>query len=327
MSLNVMQAYMDFKKNIICDYASLVLEKYYKKQTFSKLANTYVKIRYEDLDSELVKTHEPKKVISILNTHLISKAKKLLKKDKDFALEQMLYFFGFVYQLDNIVSVDDEILLSKINEYRKNTLNFVALSKNSFLGIKKDHDKRLANFYKQFEDNYFALDVKKTSSKVVRDVKLTHSVPMSKLYSDYAIDNVFNNGVVGENKLFIEYYMTALRVLRDAEYYEFNRQYMVEFNPEIIVKEEKIRRLLNIIDNDLMKDKISLKITYTDYLNNKDKITKIIKKGYSFTLVIDDKYEYLDNELLLCNLFRYVIIPKDVSKNKTSTINNGVIIK
>ena len=93
----------------------------------------------------------------ILNNHLISKAKKLLKKDKDFALEQMLYFFGYIYQLDGIINIEDDILVNKINDYRKNILKFPSLGKTAILNIKKDHDKRLNNFYKQFEDNYFAL--------------------------------------------------------------------------------------------------------------------------------------------------------------------------
>ncbi len=327
MSLNVMQSYMDFKREIIHNYASLVLEKYYKKQTFNKLANTYVKIRYEDLNNELVKTRDKNKIMQILNEHLVSKAKKLLKSDKDFALEQMLHFFGFIYQLDGIVNTTDEVILERINKYRKDVLSFPSLTKSTLLSIKKDHDKRLTKFYADFEDNYFNLEIRNTSSKHVSDITLKHNVPISKLYSDYAIDNVFNSGIVGENKLFVEYYMSVIKIVKDAENYDFTHQYLLEFDPSVINKEEKIRRLLNIIDNDLVKDKISLKVTYTNYLEYKDKIAKLIKKGFSFTLVIDDKYEYLDHELLLCSLFRYVVIPKDVSKEKISTIHNGIRIK
>lgn len=41
-----------------------------------------------------------------------------------------------------------------------------------------------------------------------------HLVKIPKLYSDYAIDKVYNRGIVLENKLFINYTMVSVLVLR-----------------------------------------------------------------------------------------------------------------
>ena len=43
-----------------------------------------------------------------------------------------------------------------------------------------------------------------------------------------------------KNKLFIEYYMTAVKIVKDAENYDFTHQYLLEFDPTIISKEEKL---------------------------------------------------------------------------------------
>lgn len=308
MSLNIMNEFIHFKVDTISSYAAICLDKNYKKQTFSKLANTYVKIRYEDFDNELANTHSKNRIVSILNNHLISKAQKLNKTADNKSLKQMLYFFGFVYHLDNVLdNYSDNEIINKINDYRKNVLNLEPIAKDDILSIKKDHDKRLDTFISKFQDKYFELNLGNTTNKKVYNIKLNHYVPISKLYSNYAIQNVYNTGIVGENKLFIEYYQTGIKCLNDAINYDFNTSYLVEFNLDILKKVEKSKRLLNIIDNDIMKEKIVLKLSYSDFIKEKDKVTRLISNGYNFALIIDDTFKYLDSEIITLNMFKYVI--------------------
>ena len=44
------------------------------------------------------------------------------------------------------------------------------------------------------------------------------------------------------------------------------------------------------MNNDIAKDLITIKINFTDFINKKELILSLIKEGYQFALIIDDKY-------------------------------------
>ena len=88
----------------------------------------------------------------------------------------------------------------------------------------------------------------------------------------------------------------------------FEKQYLTDFMVNLKDKPKKFKKLLNIIDNDIVKEKICLKISYSDYSNNKENIYELAREGYRFALILDDSVN-LDEELLeLLSIFSYVII-------------------
>ncbi|HOB26369.1 MAG TPA: hypothetical protein PKG93_04415, partial [Bacilli bacterium] len=68
---------------------------------------------------------------------------------------------------------------------------------------------------------------------------------------------------------------------------------------------KKIQRILDIIDNKLIKPRIIFKVTYKDYVENKDMVNNFIKEGYRFALELDDNF---DNNLESLVIFSYVFV-------------------
>ena len=140
---------------------------------------------------------------------------------------------------------------------------------------------------------------------------LEHNVKISNLYSEYAIDRAYNSGTVNEDKLFITYILASNTVLNNAINLDFSRYYLVELASTLFAKEKKIGRLLKVLDNPLAKKFIHIKVTYTDYKENKNMIDELISSGYSFIMELD--YNYVGDSNMLY-LFPYIIVSRDSSE-------------
>lgn len=300
MSLNVVEKFINFKKKTINSYAKLCLDKYYDKKTFSELLDLYIKIRYYD---ELEIMNE-KSVVKKINNRLVEKAKEIVSESKKANIQHQLYFFVFVYQLDGLMKLDINLLVNKINKYRVETLKLENLDVKKTINLFNTDIKRAEVFLLEFEDDNFYLDISKIENNLF-DVIISHNVKIPKLYSKYAIDGVFNRDIVLENKIFIEYYMVAAKILEDVINLNFTKKYMVEFCGSYISKKEKFARLINIIDDDIVKERLFIKINYSTYLENKMLIDNFINQGFKFCLIVDKQVE--EKEKLLFKIFSYVI--------------------
>lgn len=324
MSLNVMNEYIDFKKKAIHQYASLCLDKYYHKKIFDVLLDCYVHIRYYNINDDLNDKKGRDKIAFLINKSLVKEAKKLVIEDNQAKVEAMLNFFGFVYQLDGVLEVKDyESVILDINHYRIHKLSLDRMDDKRLLKMLSDDDKSIQLFLSEFVDHNFYLDIKKIQNKKCFDVCLKHNVSIPKLYSKYAIDKVFNNGLILENKLFAMYYMICIQVIEDVYYFCYDHCYLVEIAGSLFEKSDKLARLLHIIDNDIVKEKVVIKIGYSDYIQYKDMIFDFIQKGYQFCLVIDDK-DIDEGEVMLFDLFRFVMV-KNENKVKYKGVKNLIM--
>ena len=110
------------------------------------------------------------------------------------------------------------------------------------------------------------------------------------------------------------------------------KQYIVELIDTTIKKKQKLKRLLEIIDNSAMQDKISLKISYKDYIKNKSNISEFIQKGFKIAIELDDTFEFKVAELKRLEIFQFVLMDKnhkdydEIMKNK-NTLNNVIEMK
>lgn len=300
MSLNVVNEFIKFKKKTLNSYAKLCLDKYYDKKIFDELLDHYIKIRYYD-ELDLMTS---KSFIKKINNQLIEKAKEIVIDSKNNNIEHLLYFFVFVYQLDGLIKLDVNLLVDKINKYRKDTLHLEKLDVRTTVNLFNTNIKREEIYLLEFEDENFYLDIKEIEKNLF-DVVISHNVKIPKLYSKYAIDTVFNRDIVLENKLFIEYYMTSAKIIEDVIKLNFTKKYMVEFCSNIISKKEKLSRLINIINDEIIKERLLIKINYSTYLENKLLVDNYITEGFKFCLIVDKEVE--EKEKILFKIFSYVI--------------------
>lgn len=293
--LNVMNTYLKFNRKRLINYSKIILEKYYNKTIFEGLIDTYFNLRYTELPSGLC--------AKVINKDLVKKA-EILSKDNDVDdIKLILSYFPFIYYLDGFLKKDIDVIVDKVNDFRFKQLNLEPIDdelKSTWISDKKRIDKYLDSF----DSKEFYLSTGKTRVKNLYKTEVMHLVKIPKLYSDYAIDKVYNRGIVLENKLFINYTMVSVLVLKDILNLGCN-YYIVEFSKSLIEKEDKLKRLFNIIDNDIVKDRVILSVNENDFLEYRDSYLKYINEGYKFILYLSDDSSLKNDSIR--KVFSYVV--------------------
>lgn len=294
MSLNVMNTYLKFNRRRLIGYSKIILEKHYNKNIFEGLLDTYINVRYIELPSGIS--------VKLINKELVKKAEELSLKHDVEDIKLILTYFPYIYYLDGFLNKDIEITINKINDYRKKYLKLEKLDSELRSNLINDR-KRITKYLDSFDSKDFYLNLNKTNIKNLFKTEVLHEIKIPKLYSEYAINNVYNRGIVLENKLFINYYMVSKLILinvlnKDSKYY------IVDFSKTLILKEDKVKRLFNIIDNDLIKDRIILKVSENDFYEYRDSYLKYINEGYKFILYLNKESE-LNNDAIR-RVFSYI---------------------
>lgn len=294
MSLNVMNTYLKFNRRRLIGYSKIILEKHYNKNIFEGLLDTYINVRYIELPSGIS--------VKLINKELVKKAEELSLKYDVEDIKLILTYFPYIYYLDGFLNKDIEITINKINDYRKKYLKLEKLDNELRSNLINDR-KRITKYLDSFDSKDFYLNLNKTNIKNLFKTEVLHEIKIPKLYSEYAINNVYNRGIVLENKLFINYYMVSKLILIDVLNKD-SKYYIVDFSKTLILKEDKVKRLFNIIDNDLIKDRIILKVSENDFYEYRDSYLKYINEGYKFILYINKESE-LNNDAIR-RVFSYI---------------------
>ena len=294
MSLNVMNTYLKFNRRRLIGYSKIILEKHYNKNIFEGLLDTYINVRYIELPSGIS--------VKLINKELVKKAEELSLKYDVEDIKLILTYFPYIYYIDGFLNKDIEITINKINDYRKKYLKLEKLDSELRSNLINDR-KRITKYLDSFDSKDFYLNLNKTNIKNLFKTEVLHEIKIPKLYSEYAINNVYNRGIVLENKLFINYYMVSKLILIDVLNKD-SKYYVVDFSKTLILKEDKVKRLFNIIDNDLIKDRIILKVSENDFYEYRDSYLKYINEGYKFILYLNKESE-LNNDAIR-RVFSYI---------------------
>lgn len=305
MSCNVIKEYTLFSSKCIKKYFKEIMGKYFDDDVFSPFLERYIEVRYYNLfnnDKGLVFNIDK----SLEDVYKVSNEKKDVAK---FVLEifKIIYYFDDVYKKS-----DNDKLINDLNEIRikklgLNDKDFVVNFRNLLLGDKE----RKIKFLNSFDNKDFEVKKKKIFNSSIYDISLIYHFDVPKLYSNYAIDKVFNTGIIGEDKLFVEYYLINVILLRDIIMGKFNKCYLLEFNSSLFSKKDKIRRLLNIYDNDISKELISLKIDYDKFSEFRDEICTLMREGYKFSVIISNDVKKMDVDNGKLDIFEYILVDKE----------------
>ena len=275
--LNIMNTYLKFNRKRLISYSKVILEKYYDKTIFEGLLDTYFNLRYVELPSGLC--------AKVINKELVKKAEILSEENNVDDIRLILSYFPFIYYIDGFLNKDIDVTIDKINDYRFKQLKLDKLD-NEFKSNLVNDRKRISKYLSSFDSKDFELMVSKTNIKNLYKTEVIHNIKIPKLYSEYAINNVYNRGIVLENKLFISYTMVSILVLKDVLNLDCNN-YIVEFSKSLIEKEDKLKRLFSIIDEDIVKDRVILSVNESDFLEYRDSYLKYINEGYKFIIYLD----------------------------------------
>ena len=80
-----------------------------------------------------------------------------------------------------------------------------------------------------------------------------------------------------------------------------------------------------------LMEKISMKIRYENFLENKEKIYELMRNGYKFAIILDNSFKVNYKNIEDLNMFKYIIINKNLKHYKEiqdfkNSLNNVIEI-
>ena len=300
--MNIASEYISFSQNSIKKYLILILDHYFDQDIYDDMINAYINTRYYNLYPIMDEKFEAnivyylKKSVLNIDEKFKDKARYMFKMFK-----YILYFDG-VLECDSVRKLISEIKMFRLIELKISDSNFESKLYNM---LEEDLTAK-KNFLESFSDKNFSMKYLKVKDKIFY-CTLEHNLKFSKLYSDYAIEKVFSNKTISEQKLFVSYSLACVRALEDVIKGNFDKVYILDYVFSLVSKPKKNQRLLKIIDNDIMKEKLVLKIKYSDYLSNHDAVYELTRSGFNIALDIDNTFEFNEENKKILKIFAYVI--------------------
>lgn len=312
MSFNVMEEYTKLTKKYILEYLKIILEKKYDKQICTDLLEYYMEVRYYDLNENKLYKKIKNDIIENINIRKTVILKRFPEKEN--IIEVTAIFFNYILYLDDVVPYKDiDKVIENIDLKRREILNEENEQfKQNITEKIKECIKDKEAFFDKFNSKEFYLKISAYQGIAgVQRVNLKYDFKLPNLYNSMAIEKAFTTGIIAEDKLFVEYYLISKYIIQDIIKGNFKKQYIVEFSETILKKNQKNERLLNIINNAAIQDKLSLKIKYKTYIENKEIIQNLMKNGYKFSTILDENFEVTYGEIEKLKMFKYILINKD----------------
>lgn len=300
--MNIASEYIDFSRNSIKKYLMLILDHYFDQDIYDDMINAYVNTRYYNLYPVMDEKFEAnivyylKKSVKDIDEKFKDKARYMFKMFK-----YILYFDG-AFECDSVRKLISEIKMFRLIELKISDGNF----ESKLYNMLEEDLLAKKNFLESFSDKNFSMKYLKLKDQVFY-CTLEHNLKFSKLYSDYAIEKVFCNKVISEQKLFVSYSLACIRALEDVIKGNFDKVYILDYVFSLVSKPKKNQRLLKTIDNDIIKEKLVLKIKYSDYVANHDAVYDLTRNGFKIALEIDSSFEFNDENSKILKIFAYII--------------------
>ena len=322
---NVILEYLEFQKAKITSLAQIILKNFYDEAIFEKFLTTFIDIRYYNYyDTE----GEP------LETYIC----KRLRKDAMFLMEgntdedyltkvkENLFVFNYILYFTNVKNCADDSFIDSISDYQKKLLLIETPNvKEELDNFIKDYAVKKKNYFDGLNTNDFKLYIKDTSNFKISNIFIDHNISFPKLYSDYAIERVFNDGKVNEEKLIVEYIMLSKYIIEDIEEMNYESKYLVEFTSSLFENREKLNKILNIGATDIFKDKVIFKVYYKEIKDYMDILKDLIKDGFLFAVKIEDE-EIPQEDLSFLDIYKYIILNPDSKYCHNDRIDDKIII-
>lgn len=315
---HILKTQKRFKK-----YCNLILKSKYDRVIAEELIQRYVDARYYNFEvDESIKVFY-RRIFDAIKRRAAELIKEEPSKKEviDYTTDLFQYFFYFDFVRNNM---EADLVINKIADMRATRLNIKSVETADFIQgfaklVEEDTLEVQENIDK-YNSEDFDLEIKKISStnKEFYRVKLIYNFEFPKIFSQEAIDEVYNTDIIGEDRLFVEYPMIVNTTLIDILNGVFNKYYIVDFSVDLLKKTKKLEQMLQILENQAAQDKIIFEIGFEDFKDNKTDVFKLIKRGFGFALKTNsDMPVFTLDELKILDIFDCIIVdPEDVNKGK-----------
>ena len=317
MSISVMNKYLTMSNKHMDDILKYILKKKYYKNICEKFKNIYYEVRYNGL----IESKRGTTVRSKLLNQYRELKEKIIKSEKELAgaIEATYTIFDEVTYFDTAIFERD--FTNKINDIYEEYAEIAdtEIDKNIFtkelLRIVQINQREKLQFFKKFDTNEFRLQGSNINENIKR-IGIVHNIKFPSIYSNEAIEKAFSSGVTKEDKLFVEFYLLSIRVILDVIKSEYRKKYFVLLDTNILSKTQKTTRLLEIINNPIIQDRIIMQIDYSDLETCKKEVYNLISEGYRFAVELDDSYIDEKIEAQRLDVFEFILVSKEYKSLK-----------
>ena len=346
---NLMDMYLNFTEKRIKKYMRMIYSVYYNEEIVSEYLKTYINARYYNIRNtekparafylRIIDELEFKKDILIKKNEVETEDREE-KEEKLKLINNMQEVFEYILFFDNVRKIENFKKIDSLREIVKKIMEIVVAeykiknSKENEENIYKEVTSDMIEkevFLDKFETDEFIINIENCEQREdLYFAKLDHNIKMPIQYSETAIEKVFTEGMVAEDKLQVEYMLLSLISLRDIIGGNFKDIYIAEFTNTLFKKKVKLDGLLSIISNQALQAKIHINIDYSDYIKNQKTILEYRNKGFDFTITLDNTITRVEDVERL-KMFKIVIAPKNLLLYKelkqNKAILNNVIFK
>ena len=340
---NLMDTYLKFTEKKIKKYMKIVFSVNYDEEIIEEFLRTYINARYYNVQN----SEKPARAFymrildeleykeDMLMEKCDAEAESLDEKQSRLNLiHSIKEAFGYVLFFDNVRNVENFKTIDSIKEIIERVTEDIEQN----LGVKASKDtvdklyKEVKSdmlekdlFLDKFDTDQFALNFENSD---IRDdlyfAELLYNIKMPMQFSRTAIEKVYTEGIIAEDKLEVEYVLLSAVALRDIINGNFKDTYIAEFTSTLLKKKQKLDSILSIIENQALQEKIRLNIYYSDYMENQKKVLEYTKKGYNFVITLDNSIKSIEDVERL-KMFKIVIAPKNLVLYRELKSNRDIL--
>ena len=326
--------YIKYVKKNMQDYLKDILVSKYDSEMINEYIKTYINVRYYNIYSEDIKKARP--LYLKIRDEISKKTEILMKSEKKYdinVLKTVEDIFYYILYWDEVRNVENskniqtiQKTIEKVDEIRNQNLNIKPkedFQKNLYEKIKSNTITKEV-YRERFETSTFNIELQKIENKKnLYFINLKYNINMPPEYTEETVEEVFNKGIIAEEKLKIEYRLITTIILEDIIKGEFNDIYISNLPNTIWKKSKKMDSFLSLINNEITQDKLYLNIQYSEFEKNKEKILSYISDGFKFCITLDNKFTNIE-ELRKMQMINYIFVDKNVDlyKEIKKNINN-----
>lgn len=302
--MNVMDEYLKLIHEDLSASLKQILDKKYKKSIVDEFIKTYISTRYYNEDAKMN-----------LNTIKMNIIKKMTQKEKELykeypekekSIKTISDYIYLILYIDNVSEIDSKEMIKTINLFEDKDKAISILEE-----LKTKHEIKKEMFINSFDSDDFYLEYEDCNRvNNVQMVILEHNIEFSMIYSEFAIEKAFNTGKTNEDKYLVAYHLLAQQVIKDINNEDYNQKYIINFPETILEKKQKYKKLTEIVNNDILKEKICFEIDYEEFLKNKNEFNTLINQGFGFAVRLNKKVA--KTAAMKMEIFRYIIINKEL---------------
>ena len=232
MVTNLMENYIKNTKTFLKEFTKIFFLEKYDEQVSNEYINTYIDARIYNFGETNQRFFYRRIYLSLMNKkdEMLQDTENL---DEKF-LEDMLKMYQFIFYIDGVREIANleeffDLMLEK--RQKKFELGSTKIIESRMLKLIKEYIDSKETIFEQYQTQDFSLDIEKY---ILIDntykVKLDYNFRLPYIYSNKVISEVYNEGVINEDKLIIEYILLAIVCIKDINKGDFAKKYLVELS-------------------------------------------------------------------------------------------------